>query len=243
MSCNLLCFDTSTPRMLIALGNANDDEPARTHVVESQAGQASALLIPGIETLLTAAGTRRDAITHLACGTGPGTFTGSRVAVSTAMGLATGLGLRVHAVSTLAALAASVGVDGTVWALLDARRGDVYGAPVACTSRRADLLDEPTCGPLSEFVARHRDRHAPRSIVGTPVSLYADAFDDELTALARPDPGLVIDARGLWRAANAAVMSHDPVDPAALRATYLRESYAEMGLNRPKRPMTKSPFV
>jgi hypothetical protein len=39
-----------------------------------------------------------------------------------------------------------------------------------------------------------------------------------------------------WRAGEA-------VDPAELRAVYLRQSYAELGVNRPKRAFVRSPFV
>ncbi|TPV97266.1 MAG: tRNA (adenosine(37)-N6)-threonylcarbamoyltransferase complex dimerization subunit type 1 TsaB [Myxococcales bacterium FL481] len=227
--------------MLVALGPQDAAAPAWSEVVDTQANQASSQLVASIDGLLQRAGAARTQLTALACGTGPGTFTGSRVAVATAMGLAVGLGLPIYAVSTLAGLAASGGVDGTVWALLDARRGEVYGAPVACDSTGPRLLADPRCSTLAQFVADHRRAYPPELVLGRPVEIDASTLPCEFHPVARVGNGIT--AAGLWSAARRAVELETPVRPHDLRVTYLRESYAEMGLNRPKRPVTKSPFV
>ncbi len=70
-----------------------------------------------------------DEISAFAIGIGPGSFTGLRIGVATLKGLAFGSDAPVAAVSTLAALARAAGAgDEPVVALLDARRGEVYGA-------------------------------------------------------------------------------------------------------------------
>lgn len=86
-------------------------------------------LLPWAEALLAEAGIARSAIDRIACGRGPGSFTGVRLALATAQGLALGLDRPLVTVSTLAALAQTV-LDadrGPVLALIDARMDELYG--------------------------------------------------------------------------------------------------------------------
>lgn len=72
-----------------------------------------------------------EAVDLIAAGLGPGTFTGLRVGISTARGLAVGLGLPVRGVCTLDALAAGIGgaqASGQRLAVLDGWRGEVFAA-------------------------------------------------------------------------------------------------------------------
>jgi tRNA threonylcarbamoyladenosine biosynthesis protein TsaB len=59
----------------------------------------------------------------------------------------------------------------------------------------------------------------------------------------RAQPAYGVDPRGLWRAALRAVRHAAPADLAGVDVTYLRASYAELGVNRAKKPPTPSPFV
>ena len=77
------------------------------------------------------------ALPRIVCGCGPGSFTGVRIGIATARGLALGLAVPCDGVSTLAALAA--GAPGAL-ALVDARRGEVFvlgedGVPVVAQPR------------------------------------------------------------------------------------------------------------
>ena len=122
----VVCLDASTPRAVIAVGRDNTFDAGEE--IGEKPNQASALLVPRIQAVLTACGATGEPLQFVGCGRGPGTFTGTRVAVATAMGLAVGAGCPVIEIGTLAAVAASTDVDGEVLALLDARRGEVYGA-------------------------------------------------------------------------------------------------------------------
>lgn len=86
-------------------------------------GQAERL-IPMLEELLTEAGIGWADLRALAVGTGPGNFTGVRIAVATVRGLALGLGIPVVGVTRLEA--AAHGLPRPLRVVEDARRGEVY---------------------------------------------------------------------------------------------------------------------
>jgi tRNA threonylcarbamoyladenosine biosynthesis protein TsaB len=91
------------------------------------------LLLPMCEALLAEAGLRRADLDALAVGCGPGAFTGVRLAVSAAQGIALALGLPVVPVSSLAALAMQAPRNGAeVLAVIDARMGEVYAGAFRC---------------------------------------------------------------------------------------------------------------
>lgn len=130
----VLGFDTSTPATAVALRaadghttQARDDPPAGTHP-----GHATRLLDLARE-LLTGAGIAWSELDRIAVGTGPGTFTGLRVGVATARGLAQSLSVELVGISSLRALAAVALADvaddcRAVLAVIDARRGEAFAA-------------------------------------------------------------------------------------------------------------------
>lgn len=246
----LLALDASTPRAVVVVGWV--DAAAGTHALvvgddEDEADQASATLTTRIARALERAGIGGRSLAAVACGRGPGTFTGTRVAVATAMGLAYGLERPVVPVSTLAAVAASVGHVGTVLAVLDARRGEVYGGRWRCDPGREDALpgvhalDEERVATLATWIEAIAPWPEDLRVVGSGVAAYPEAVPPELAAVAQPLPGPT--AGGLWAASVAAWGAGATCHPAALEPVYLRASYAELGVHVPKRPFVKSPFV
>ena len=122
-----LAFDTATLRGRFAL--AEDGAVLATRPVNVGGSYADALL-PVIEEMLAAAGRARGELAAVGVTTGPGSFTGVRIGVATAKGLAWALGCELAGVSSLAAMAAALlrehpGIDHAV-PVLDARRGEVY---------------------------------------------------------------------------------------------------------------------
>ena len=84
-------------------------------------------LMPAVAEVMSRAGVGWADLDAIAVGVGPGMFTGLRIGLATARGLAGASGLPLRPVSSLAALAA--GIDGQLrLPLIDARRGEVFGA-------------------------------------------------------------------------------------------------------------------
>jgi len=239
----VLALDASTPRTALALGRVDKDK-RRAELITSfeaadGANQASHWLVDRIHTMVADAGISLSDLAGIACGCGPGTFTGTRVAIASTQGLAFGLGCACYPLSTLAALAGAGEPGETVLALLDARRSEVYAglydledSDDGVTLLKARAADQ--CCPLEQVLKEHERQ--PR-VIGPGVIPYRE----QLRSDALPLPG--VSSLGLWRAALTAVLEQPSVHPRALEANYLRRSYAELGDNRPKRPMIRSPFV
>jgi tRNA threonylcarbamoyl adenosine modification protein YeaZ len=104
----LLAIDTATSRVAIAIAGAAGDRVTPPLAEASwEAGQRHGeTLLPALDRLLGEQHIRRSDLSAVVVGTGPGTFTGLRVGLATAKGLAHGLGIPVVGVSTAAALLA-----------------------------------------------------------------------------------------------------------------------------------------
>lgn len=126
-SLRLLAFETATEACSVAV--YVDGAVRERHAVAPR--QHATLALPWAEELLAEAGVQRSQLDAIAVGIGPGAFTGVRLAVALAQGIALGLDIPVVPVSTLAVLALSgkpddAGVDRELVAAIDARMGEVY---------------------------------------------------------------------------------------------------------------------
>ena len=117
-----LVIDTATTRSIVALVDPSGELRA---TASWDAGyRHGETLLPTIERLLREQGVDRVAVTGIVVGTGPGAFTGLRVGIATAKGLAHGLGCPLVGVSTAEALLAGSGLGGAVVLLLPAGPSD-----------------------------------------------------------------------------------------------------------------------
>jgi tRNA threonylcarbamoyladenosine biosynthesis protein TsaB len=126
---NLLGFDTSTAATSVCLvradGAAFESNP---EVADLFAPPAHAReLMPAIARVMEEAGVDWPELDAIAVGEGPGRFTGLRIGIATARGLAQAGGIELRPVSSLAALAAGIEAPFAL-PLIDARRGEVFGA-------------------------------------------------------------------------------------------------------------------
>ena len=154
---NVLGFDTSTAAtsacVLRSDGEAFELIP-EPDALTGPPGHARELM-PAIATVTERAGVALDRLDAIAVGSGPGTFTGLRIGIATARALAGALAVPLHAVSSLAALAAGIESELRL-PVIDARRGEVFAALFRG--------DEEVLAP---FVAAPEEV-VPRLGVGTP---------------------------------------------------------------------------
>ena len=159
----LLALDTSTPSVTAAVHDGTRVLAEATVVDARRHGE---LLAGQVAQVLAEAGLTPADLTAIAVGVGPGPFAGLRVGVVTALTLGLALGVPVHGVCSLDALARRAVVDGPFVVATDARRREVYwarysaeGARVglAAVSKPADLAAElgglPVLGPGAELYA------------------------------------------------------------------------------------------
>ncbi|HQN65463.1 MAG TPA: tRNA (adenosine(37)-N6)-threonylcarbamoyltransferase complex dimerization subunit type 1 TsaB [Methylophilus sp.] len=120
---NLLAFDTSTEVLSIAL--CKGEQMFAFH--ERVGIRASELILPEIQSLLNQAGLELNELDGIAYGTGPGAFTGLRIACGVAQGLAFGASLPVVGINSLYALAQASAAQKII-VCQDARMGEIYFA-------------------------------------------------------------------------------------------------------------------
>ena len=186
-----LAFDTATDVATSAL--VDDGE-----VVAERSSRAQTLL-EDVDALLRQGGAHPRDLDALAIGVGPGSFTGVRIGLATARGLALALDLRGAGVSTLAALAA--GAPGAL-PVIDARRREVFtlvgGEPAVLEPAAVELVEGTVC-------------------VGDGALRYREVLEGK-GAVVPPDG----DERHLPRARFHVQLAHDfgPVD--AIEPVYLR---------------------
>jgi tRNA threonylcarbamoyladenosine biosynthesis protein TsaB len=166
---NLLAIETATECCSVAL-LAGDRLIARSEFAPRRHAE---LLLPMCDQVLAEAGLARAAIDALAVGRGPGAFTGVRLAVSAAQGIALALDVPVVPVSTLAALALQAPDDeANVLAVIDARMGEIYAGLYRRDDDGVTLVGEETVG-RAEALAIDA---APLAVIGSGWTSYRDAI-------------------------------------------------------------------
>jgi tRNA threonylcarbamoyladenosine biosynthesis protein TsaB len=114
-------------------------------------------------------------VAGIAVSIGPGSFTGVRIGLSTVKGLAYGTDIPAIGISTLQAIAARVaGFEGMVCPVLDARKGEVYGAIFRKHGNQLERLTEDALMPIPSFLEELRglEKKTPCLFIGGGVTAY-----------------------------------------------------------------------
>jgi len=181
---NLLAIETTTEACSVALVHG-DQMLVRSEVAPRRHTE---LVLPMADALLAEAGIARHALDVIAVGRGPGAFTGVRIGVALAQGMALALELPVVAVSSLAALALEAEADdAAVLAVIDARMGEIYAASYRRNAQGG--LDELS----AECVLTPDQLQLPPApawrVVGSGWATYADILSTRLTGTLRAADG------------------------------------------------------
>ena len=189
----VLSIDTSHATGSVALVEVGDS-PWSAEVIATASARVSNAhgesLLPLIEGVLRAAGTSLAAVDLVAVGVGPGSFTGTRIGVATAKGLALGAGKPLRGVEAFDALAASARapLGAEVAVAIDARKAEVYLAVCRVEALDVVRLTEPLhAAPLvawSRAAASLAGRALPGFVAGDGAAMVP-----ELAALVRPIVG------------------------------------------------------
>lgn len=146
----VLAFDTANEMISVGLGRIDFAQKRIEYCASQEVGAFRASnekLVLEINNLLTRVGVERTQIACLACGRGPGSFTGVRICMATAKGLALGLNVPLFGVSTSDAQAWQLWLDGYRGSLLvlgDAMRKEVYPVRFELTDSGAERLNADT---------------------------------------------------------------------------------------------------
>ena len=225
----ILAVDTSGPYA----GAALMEQGAITHEIAACHGLThSQTSLPMIDQALAAAGLTAGEIDLFAAVTGPGSFTGVRIGVCEAKGLAHACGKKIVAVDALEALAVNAfGYPGLICPILDARRSQVYCAAFRFAGGALPervLPDEAL--PLSNFLAKLPQDEACL-FLGDGLRVHFPAIRAALGERAVAAPA----GMAYLRAASACVIANaradEAVEPMALEPTYLRAPQAERERN------------
>lgn len=216
----LLALDTATDACSAAL--ALDDVILERFDVLPQGH--SQRLLPMIDALLAEAGIGLGAVDALAFGRGPGAFTGVRIAVSVAQGIAFGADLPVVPVSSLAALAQAASGDAVLVAQ-DARMGELYwGAYRRDTAGIMQLVGDEQLVTAAQVTL---PAAGPWSGVGSGWGVYAATLTARFGVGAVSTEDLVYPrAREVARLGIVAYRAGRVVSPEQALPVYLRDEVA-----------------
>jgi tRNA threonylcarbamoyladenosine biosynthesis protein TsaB len=178
------------------------------------------------EDLLKVCGKTAADVTHLAVAAGPGSFTGIRIGVSAAKGFAWGAELPVYGVSTLEAMALSLGIHGGyICACMDARRNQVYNAIFLAEGGKLTRVSEDRAIALAELKEELAHIGGPVYLVGDGAAMAYKNLGMDL--ILPPEHRQHQRASGVALAAIEAMNRGESADGAGLQPNYLRLSQAE----------------
>ena len=226
----LLAFETSAKAASVALtqeGKLLGESYQNTGLTHSQT------LMVMAQDLLRQCGVAISQLDAVAVAKGPGSFTGVRIGVAAAKGLAWGAELPCVGVSTLSAMAVGLGAwQGYVCPVMDARRSQVYNALFHVDCGKYTRIREDRAISLQELGEDVKNLSQPIFLVGDGSVLCYNTLLEAVPALVLP-PEHRMHQRAVGVALEAQRMMHEgAIPPAAeLVPNYLRLSQAERERN------------
>jgi tRNA threonylcarbamoyladenosine biosynthesis protein TsaB len=153
----ILALDTASVRGSIALLEGNElRAEVRSHSLKTH----STLLLRAVDFLLDRTGWKLKDLNLVAAGIGPGSFTGIRIGIATALGICQSLDLPFSGISGLDALAhEATWLEGDIGVLMDAHRNQYYCAEYRNKNGKLRQLRKPALIDISDLERCLEDRH------------------------------------------------------------------------------------
>lgn len=193
---SILALDSATENCSVALKKGS----ARYYRQSAEKQQHAAAILKMADEVLNEAGQSLSDISYIVYGQGPGSFTGVRVAVSAAQGLALGLDIPLTGVSSLAALAQGALKEQPdaklALSAIDARMGEVYFALFAKSVQGLQVLYEESVLSPEAASAKVQELMSEQRVVtaGTGIELLrAAGLNCAAPAVLFPDPCSIIE--------------------------------------------------
>ena len=222
----ILAFETSAKAASVALledGKLLGESYQNTGLTHSQT------LMQMCEDLLTTCGKTVNDVTAVAVANGPGSFTGVRIGVAAAKGLAWGKELPCYGVSTLEAMAEGLGIyEGFVVPTMDARRSQTYTAIFRAEGGKLTRIMEDCAISFAELAEKLKNCEKPIFLVGDGAVLCYNTLKEAVSGLVLPPEHRQHQrAAGVALAAQKQIAAGESGDGASLSPNYLRLSQAE----------------
>ncbi len=222
----ILAFETSAKAGSVALmkeGKLLGESYNNTGLTHSQT------LLKMAEDLLKSCGFTPQDVEAVAVAAGPGSFTGVRIGVAAAKGYAWAKEIPCCGVSTLEAMALSLGAyRGYVVGVMDARRSQVYTATFQADAGRLTRLTEDRAISLAELAEELKNLPEPVFLVGDGSLLCYNTLQEQVKSLVLPPEHRMHQrAAGVALAAEKKLAAGEVCDGATLAPNYLRLSQAE----------------
>jgi len=187
-------------------------------------------LLAGVDWLLQETGIDWSSVDAVAVSLGPGSFTGLRIGLATAKGLAMAGGAKLIGLGTLDGLAAQLFAAGEILIcpVLDARKKEVYCGFFKCDNQGIPRLLEEYLVISPEALCERIDE--PVVLLGDGATVYGDLFREKLVDLLKMPPSNAY----FPRAATIGLLALDKwqkkefLDPAGAEPIYIRLSEAEL---------------
>ncbi len=184
----------------------------------------SRTLLPMVQQMLAQSSISLEDIEAVAVATGPGSFTGLRIGISTAKGLAWSRGIPCIAVSTLEAMAFQAAhIDGRICAVMDARAGQVYNAVFLSESGGLRRLTEDRAVSVEHLEDEIKNSGQTHFLVGDGARLCYNRFVSREFVKLAPEHLIFQSAAGVAMAS----VNGKRVGASELDACYIRLPQAE----------------
>jgi tRNA threonylcarbamoyladenosine biosynthesis protein TsaB len=220
---NILAIDTSSGWLTVVCG---DQDGIKGRFSQNIGNQHAERLAGTVESLLAGSGMKLSDIGLVGVASGPGSFTGLRVGISFAKGMAMALGIRTAGLNTLDALAhAASGIPtARISPMIDARKGQVYAALYDVNQGVPAVASEYSATAPAEWL-----QCLPQGTVllGSGVETYRGLINDEFKELVVLEENIVtISPEILYELTKQSSDTGRSLDPEELDAFYIRQADA-----------------